>query len=96
MDSYKSTIDSTLQQSKVRAIGTVTPVFDSTSDSYVPDIDGVLFPYLIAEAKSTCFSVLKGGVDQKIEQSARRQKSAVRNDMYRNKRPKNWSTYGRH
>jgi len=72
----------------------VYPVF-SLTDDYVPDIDAAMFPYLIAEAKSTAFSLLKGGSDPKIEQAARRQKSYVQNDMYRNQRLANWSTYGR-
>ncbi len=95
MDSFKSTIDSTLQQSKVRAFGSVLPIFDSDSDDYVPDIDGVMFPHLIAEAKSTAFSILKGGVDQKIEQAARRQKSYIQNDKYKTVRGNTWNDYGR-
>ena len=95
MDGHKSTVDTTLQESKVRAFGSVIPVFDINDDNYVPDLDGVMFPYLIAEAKSTCFSVLKGGVDQKIEQAARRQKAYVQNDMYQTRRERALSTYGR-
>jgi hypothetical protein len=94
MNAYDATIDTTLTSAKSRAFGTVYPEF-SLTDDHVPDIDGVMFPYLIAEAKSTAFSLLKGGSDPKIEQAARRQKSYIQNDMYRNKRPANWSTYGR-
>jgi len=95
MDSHKASVDSTLQQAKIRAYGTVYPVFDKTSGAYVPDISASYFPYLIAEAKSTCFSVLKGGIDQKIEQNARRQKAAIQNDKQRVTTPNNWSNYGR-
>jgi len=94
MDSYESTVDSTLQNSKVRAYGYVYPVF-SQADAHTPDLDGTLFPFLIAESKSTAMSLLKGGSDPKVEQTARRQKSFMQNDLYRtvreNKRPK----YGR-
>ena len=94
MDSYDSTVSSTLSQSNTRCFGKKIPVF-TISDDFTPDVDSVLFPYLIAEAKSTCFSLFKSGPDQKIEQAARRQKSYAQNDMYNinkdNKRPK----YGR-
>ena len=95
MNSYKSTIESTLQESKTRAYGIKYPVFDKNDDNYIPDLDATIFPYLIAEAKSTAFSILKGGSDPKVEQNARRQKSHIRNDMYRTSQPENWSIYGR-
>lgn len=94
MDSYEATIDTTLQQSKVRAFGTVYPVF-LMEDAYIPDLDPVYFPMLLAEAKSTAMSVLKGVVDPKIEQAARRQKSFIQGNKYNTRRPANWSNYGR-
>lgn len=93
-NSYESSVESSLQQSKVRAWGTVYPVFSQT-DNYVPDLDSTLFPYLIAESKSTAMSLFKGGPDPKIEQAARRQKSYIQNDMYKTKRGNKWSNYGR-
>ncbi len=94
MDSYDSTADTTLQNSKVRAWGKSIPTF-TQSDSFVPDLDESMFPYLIAEAKSVCFSLFKGGVDQKVEQAARRQKSYVQNDLYKVKRANRRPHYGR-
>lgn len=94
MDSYDSTVDSTLSSAKSRAYGVTIPTF-SLSDSFVPDIDEHLFPALLAESKSVCFSLLAGGADQKIEQQARRQKSYLQNDKYRSTRPNKWSNYGR-
>lgn len=91
MDSFDNTVDSTLQASKVRAYGSVFPVFSRT-DSYIPDIDANYFPYLIAESKSVCMSLLKSGSDPKIEQAARRQRTNMRNnkkhlpDSYKSKR----------
>jgi len=95
LDSYKATVDTTLTSAKTRAYGTKYPTFDAFSDSFIPDIDDVMFPYLLAEAKSTAMSLFKSGADPKIEQSARRQKVYVQNDMHKvNKgRPKN--NYGR-
>lgn len=95
MDSYKSTVDTTLQESKVRAFGSTFPVFSKTDD-YVPDIDPAYFPYLIAESKSTAQSLFKGGSDPKTEQKARRHKSYIQNDKFNNNRGSNWNAYGRH
>ena len=94
LDSYDSSVDTTLTTAKVRAIGSTIPVFNQT-DAYVPDLDATMFPYLIAEAKSTCFSLFKGGPDPKVDQAARRQKVYVQNDMYRNKRENKRPHYGR-
>lgn len=94
MNSYDSSVDSTLQASKVRAYGTVYPVF-TLSDTYVPDVDNTMFPYLINESKSVAMSLLKGGSDPKVEQAARRQKSYIQNDMYKTTRPNKRPNYGR-
>lgn len=94
MDSYDATVDSTLQNSKSRAFGYVYPTF-TISDSFEPDLDDTMLPYMLAEAKSTCFSLFKSGSDPKIEQSARRLKSFVQNDMYKTKRANKRPYYGR-
>ena len=94
MDSYNSSVDNILSANKTQALCHKIPTF-TISDSYTPDIDEVLFPYLIAEAKSTCFSLFKSGVDQKIEQAARRQKSYMQSDMYRVKKENKRPYYGR-
>jgi lantibiotic modifying enzyme len=94
MDSYKSDTDQILAENKTQALGHKIPTF-SIIDSFTPDLDEVLFPYLIAESKSTCFSLFKSGVDQKIEQAARRQKSYMQSDMYRVKKENKRPYYGR-
>lgn len=93
-NSHDKALEATLQESKVRAYGTVYPVFQLT-DSYVPDIDATMFPYLVAEAKSLSQSLLKGGSDPKVEQAARRQKSYLQNDMYRTEQRNARPNYGR-
>ena len=95
MDAYDATEESTLQQSKTRAYGTVYPTFSQT-DNFEPDLDDTMLPLLLAEAKSTCFSLFKSGSDPKVEQAARRLKSYVQNDMYRTKRENKRPHYGRH
>lgn len=94
MDSYDSTVDTTLRNSKVRAFGTTFPEF-SISDSYIPSIDVNMFSYLVQEAKSRAFSIMKGGIDQKVEQAARRAKVYVQNDQRRVKAKDNLRNYGR-
>lgn len=94
MNSYNATEDTTLKASKVRAYGVVYPVF-SLIDEYTPDIDATMFPYLLAESKSTAMSLLKGQSDMKIEQAARRQKAYVQNDMYRTQKEPQRPKYGR-
>lgn len=93
-DSFKATVDTTLQSSKSRAMGTTHPAF-SISDSFTPDIDSNIFPYLIREATSRCFSTFKGAPDQKIEQAARRQKVHVQNDKRKLGAPSKMRNYGR-
>lgn len=94
MDSYDSNVDNILAESKTQALGHKVPDFN-INDNFTPDLDEVLFPYLIAESKSTCFSLFKSGVDQKIEQAARRQKSYMQSDMYRVKKENKRPYYGR-
>jgi hypothetical protein len=94
MNAYDSSVESILQASKTRAYGTVYPTF-TIADSFTPDLDDTMLPYLLAEAKSTCFSLFKSGSDPKVEQAARRLKSFVQNDMYRTKRPNVRNHYGR-
>ena len=95
LDSFDYNVETILSASKTRAYGTVYPTFSQT-DNFQPDLDDTMLPYLLAESKSVCFSLFKSGVDQKVEQSARRLKSYVQNDMYRTKRDNKRPNYGRH
>jgi len=94
MDAYDASVESTLQESKIRAFGATYPTFSQT-DGHLIDLDNTMMPYLLAEAKSTCFSLFKGGSDPKVEQAARRLKSYVQNDMYKTKRANTRNHYGR-
>lgn len=93
-DSYDAAVDTVLQNSKTRCWGTQYPSFELTDD-FVPDLDEAMSSYLLAEAKSVCFSVFKSGSDPKIEQSARRLKAYVQNDLTRTKLPPSRPLYGR-
>ena len=96
MDSWLSTEDDTLQESKIRAMGTRIPEFDRFNDDYIPDIDASYFPHLIAESRARAMDFFKGGVTQKAEQASRRSKSYMRDDRYRTNRANVRNKYGRH
>lgn len=93
-DSYDASVDTTLQSNKTRCWGTVYPTF-TLSDSFIPDLDDVLHPYLLAESKSACFSLFKAGSDPKVEQSARRLKSYIQNDQTKTRKANVRNLYGR-
>lgn len=71
-DSYNSSVDDTLQESKAYGFAQVLPVFEQTDD-YTPDLPAKLFPLLIAEATSMCFINHKQAPNSKEEQRAHRQ-----------------------
>lgn len=81
MDSYKSTVDASLRESKVRAYGNKYPDFNRFDDTYYPELPDVLFPYYIAECKSRALDAFKGGTTQKTEQAARRGSAFARNQL---------------
>ena len=95
MNSHDSAIDSTLQASKVRAFARTFPIFNRTTDGFIPDIDDEYFPHLISEARSRIMDQFKGGVSSKIEQVASRNKVYIQNDKHRTTRLNKWSNYGR-
>ena len=94
MNSFDASVETILQNSKTRAYGYIYPTFSQTDD-FTPDIDDTMLPYLFAESKSVCFSLFKSGSDPKVEQSARRLKSFVQNDMYKTKQVNKRPHYGR-
>lgn len=94
MNSYNASVESTLKTNKTRAFAYILPTFSQT-DSFEPDIDDVMLSYLLAEAKSTCFSLFKSGSDPKVEQAARRLKSYVQNDQFKTKKQNARPNYGR-
>ena len=96
MDSINSSYDDTLQASKVRAFGVKYPIFDRFDDNHYPDLDDHLFPYLVSESRARFMDWYKGGVTQKAEQAARRNKTHAQNDKYRTERSNKRNDYGRH
>lgn len=70
-DSYNATVDSTLQSSKVMAMGQTIPAFELTDTAY-PDIPTKYFPMLLAEATAACFWYSKQMQSPIDERRARR------------------------
>ena len=94
MNSFKSTVDSSLQASKSRAYGTTLPTF-TISDSFVPDLSESMSSYLLAEAKSTALVTLKGEANPKVEQQAKRMRNFIQNDRRKTRQGVKNSGYGR-
>ncbi len=70
-DSYDSSVDTTLQQSKTLVSTTKVKTFTLT-DSFVPDLPDTYFPWLKAEAKALAFAKLKQISSSSDERMARR------------------------
>ena len=82
-DSYNSTAESTLSQSKTNVYAAIEPTWTHV-DSFVPDIPEKFFPTLIAEAKAQAFVNLKQQANTREEVKARRGRMAMRNEAWRN------------
>ena len=76
MDSYDSTVDSTLQSSKTVVYGCVTPVW-TQEDSFIPNLPEKFFPTLLAEAKAACFLNIKQQGNGREERRAAQGKAAM-------------------
>lgn len=71
-NSYDSSVDATLQESKVQARGEVYASW-THQDSFIPDLPAEAFPALIEEAKSKASMKVRQVQDVKAEQEAGRQ-----------------------
>lgn len=81
-DSFQSTIDTTLQESKTLVMGVKIPAF-LQQDDFIPDIDDNMFPLLLNESKSWAYFELKQQVHQKAEQQGKRQRSFYQGERHR-------------
>lgn len=72
-DSYDSSVDATLQQSKTLCLGHVYPVF-TLEDDFTPLLDPSQFRYYLHRAKVRAFAELKQTANQEASSEARRQK----------------------
>jgi len=82
-DAYDSAVETNLQESKFQIWGNVEGTWTHTSVG-IPDLPAKAFPYLLAEAKSTCFNTLMQVGNQKAEQQSRRQRVFLSREKGRN------------
>lgn len=79
-DAYKSTLDTTLQNSKTMCYGLLYPEFN-LEDNFTPTLDPSGFSYLINKAKARCFTEIKQVDNPNAVRETRQQKiSLIRNN----------------
>lgn len=93
-DAYDIAIDTTLQNSKTSCYGKVYPTW-TMSDTFIPDLPIQSFSYLLNEAKSTCFLVIKETANQKAEQHSITQRRRQSQDAWRVADGITFPNYGR-
>jgi len=93
-DSYDSAIETNLQQSKTQCWGNVEATWVHT-DTAIPDLPAKAFAYLLSEAKSTAFNVLRQTGNAKEEQKSRRQRVYLARDKWRVAGGMQFPNYGR-
>ena len=94
LDSYDSTVDSTLQVSKTQGYGKVYPTW-TAEDSFVADLPTQSFSYLLNEAKSVAFVALKQAPNPKAEQHSVTQRRRMSQEAWRIKGGITIPNYGR-
>jgi hypothetical protein len=72
-NSFKKSVEDTLQESKVMCFGTMFPTF-TLSDTFTPDLDQTQFSYLLNKAKARAFTELKQVENREAVGEAREQR----------------------
>lgn len=93
-DSYLSTVDSSLQVSKVQAQGFIIPEF-LLEDSFVPDLPADAFSLLIEESTSRAQFKMRQFVDTKAEQESGRQRRTMSQKSWSVNSGNRFPNYGR-
>jgi hypothetical protein len=94
MDGYIASLETNLQQSKTNCFGKRSVTF-TISDSFVPDLPVQMFTYLLAEAKSTAFVILKQMANPKAEQTSVTQKRRMSQEAFKLKNGITYPNFGR-
>lgn len=85
-DSFDGEYEDSLHESNTFALGSSDVNSVMLNDDYTPPIPNDLFPLLLAEAKATCFLILKQMPSPKSEQIARRQRSRMQNKLHKSRK----------
>ena len=94
-DSFLSTVDTTLQNTKTQCHGKRSVAF-TMNDTFTPDLPVQMFTYLLNEAKSACFLTLKQMANQKAEQISVTQRRRMSQDAWKIAKGISYPNYGRH
>ena len=81
-DSIDTSVDNTLQTSKCKVYGVVSPTWVH-EDSFVPDIPEKMFTTLLSEAKSQAFVNLKQQVNAREERKAQKGRIRLQSESFR-------------
>lgn len=88
LDSFDITVDTAqVLGTKSLAYASLVPSWTDDTDGFIPAIDDNLFPFLVAEAKSTCFLNMNQTPNPKIEKQAKDQRIAIQQRKF-----KTWSS----
>lgn len=93
-DSYDSSIDDTLQESKVQAIAYIIPDW-TQQDTFIPDLPTEAVTLLLEESKSRAMFKLKQMVDNKAEQESGKQSRWLSRKAWRVNGGIRYPNYGR-
>lgn len=93
-NSYNSSVDSSLQESKTQALVDIMPVWQ-TSDDFIVDLPDVAFSAFFNEALSAASLRLRQTVDMKAEQEAKRQQNWLARKARKVNRGLSYPNYGR-
>lgn len=93
-DAYDSSVESSLQASKVQARAEVYPTWEH-KDDFVPDLPAEAFPALFEEALSTASLRVRQVQDAKAEQNSARQQRWLSRNINRLEHGVKYPDYGR-
>jgi len=84
-DSRDEDEDDTLQESKAVAYLLTTPTW-SVEDTFIPQLPEKMFPYLLADAKATCFVNFKQTANAKEDRKSQRLRVRMQNEAWKNEK----------
>lgn len=93
-DGYDSSVDDTIQTSKIQAMGFVYPEF-LLQDDFIPQLPAEAMSLLLEETRSRCSLILKQEADQKAEQESQRQQRWLSRKAFKVDGGIRFANYGR-
>lgn len=94
LDSYDNLVESAVQEHKTQILVYEEPTW-TESNTYIPDLPSKAFEYLKAEAMSTAFNEIRQAANPKAEQKARRLRTWLSQEKFRQNGELEYPNYGR-